>query len=90
MEAVREGRDLPPPASDLARSIRGLFLSTPASADLFRDFLEYIGTITPVQTILERPDVVERLAAAREAMKGISPPPPPPGPSRSQLLQIVA
>jgi len=90
MEAIREGREVPPPASELARRIRGLFLSIPASPDLFRDLLEYVGTITPVQTILERPDVVQRLAAAREAMKGMDPPAPPPGPSRGQLLQIVA
>ena len=70
--------------------LRGLFLSIPASPDLFRDLLEYVGTITPVQTILERPEVVQRLAVAREAMKGLAPPAPPPGPSRGQLLQIVA
>ena len=90
MEAIREEREPPPPASELARRIRGLFLSVPASPDLFRDLLEYVGTITPVQTILERPEVVQRLAAAREAMKGMAPPAPPPGPSRGQLLQIVA
>ncbi len=90
MEAIREEREPPPPASELGRRIRGLLLSVPASPDLFRDLLEYLGTITPVQTILERPEVVQRLAAAREAMKGMAPPAPPPGPSRGQLLQIVA
>ena len=60
-----------------------------ASPDLFRDALEYVGTVTPVQEILERPDVVQRMAAAREALKG-TPRPPIPGPTRSQLLQIAS
>ena len=58
--------------------------------DLFRDALEYVGTMTPVQEILERPEVVQRIAAAREAMKmKAAPPPPIPGPNRTQLLQLV-
>jgi hypothetical protein len=62
--------------------------SIPASPDLFRDALEYIGTVTPVQEILARPEVVQRITAAREAMKG-TPRPPTPGPTRNQLLEIV-
>jgi hypothetical protein len=58
-----------------------------ADPDLFRAGMEYIGTITPVQTILERPEVVQRMAAAREAIKG-RPTPPVPGPTRGQLLQL--
>jgi len=60
-----------------------------ADPDLFRAALEYIGTITPVQQILARPDVVQRMAAAREALKD-TPRPPIPGPSREQLLQLVS
>jgi hypothetical protein len=89
MEAIREGREVPAPAGELARSIRALASVMPASPDLFRDLLEYVGTITPIQRILERPEVKERIATAREAMKGMPPPAPMPGPNRSQLLQIV-
>jgi 2-polyprenyl-6-methoxyphenol hydroxylase-like FAD-dependent oxidoreductase len=88
MVAIREGREPTPPASELARRIVGLMSSIAASADLFRDALEYIGTVTPVQRILERPDVAQRIAAAREAMKG-APRPQMPGPTRTQLLQIA-
>jgi hypothetical protein len=59
-----------------------------ADPDLFRDAMEYVGTVTPIQRILERPEVVQRIAAAREAMKG-APRPPIPGPNRAQLLQLV-
>jgi hypothetical protein len=59
-----------------------------ADPDLFRAALEYIGTITPVQDILERPEVAARMATARERMKG-APRPPVPGPTREQWLQLV-
>ena len=46
------------------------------------------GVPAPVQKILERPEVVQRIAAAREALKD-TPRPPIPGPNRAQLLQLV-
>jgi len=88
MVALREGRQPTPPANELARRIGGLMASIVASPDLFRAALEYIGTLTPVQQILERPEVVRRMADAAEAMKG-TPRPPIPGPTRAQLLELV-
>ena len=76
------------PDNELARRILSLMSSLAADPDLFRAGLEYVGTITPVQQILERPDVVQRVAAAREAMKRM-PRGPMPGPTREQLLQLV-
>ena len=89
MQAIRENREVPPPDNDLARGIVSLMSVLIADPDLFRAGLEYIGTITPVQKILARPDVVQRMAAAREALKD-KPRPPIPGPSREQLLQLVS
>ena len=89
MEAIRDGRETPPPASDLARRIVSLLSLVAADPDLFRAAMEYVGTVTPVQTILERPEVAQRMAAVREAMQG-KPRPPVPGPSREQLLQLVS
>ncbi len=89
MQAIRENREVPAPDNDLARAIVGLMSLIIADPDLFRAGLEYIGTITPVQQILARPDVVQRMAAAREALKG-QPRPPLPGPTREQLLQLVS
>jgi 2-polyprenyl-6-methoxyphenol hydroxylase-like FAD-dependent oxidoreductase len=88
MEAIRDGREVPAPASELARRIVSLLSLVAADPDLFRAAMEYIGTITPVQEILERPDVARRIATAREAMTG-TPRPPVPGPSREQLLQLA-
>jgi hypothetical protein len=52
MDALREGREPPPPTDPLARSIRSLFATMMADPDLFRAAVEYIATITPVQRIL--------------------------------------
>jgi hypothetical protein len=58
-----------------------------ASPDLFRAAIEYIATITPVQHILERPEIAAGIRDARAATKG--PPPPMPGPTRTQLLDLM-
>ena len=88
MDALREGRELTPPADPLARAIRRLFATMMADANLFRAAIEYIATITPVQRVLERPAVTEAIDVAVEAMKQM-PPPTMPGPTRSQLLELV-
>jgi 2-polyprenyl-6-methoxyphenol hydroxylase-like FAD-dependent oxidoreductase len=87
LEAAREARKAPPP-EELAQRIGAFLSSMVADPELFRAALEYIGTITPVQTILQRPEVQERMRVAREALKQ-APPAPIPGPTRQQLLEIV-
>lgn len=88
MNALREGADLPRPDNELAMGLRSLLSAMALDADLFRAALEYIGTITPIQQILGRPAVQERLTAVRQTMT--SPPPPMPGPNRQQLLDLVS
>jgi 2-polyprenyl-6-methoxyphenol hydroxylase-like FAD-dependent oxidoreductase len=88
MEAVRNGREKPQPAGELARRIVSLLSSLAADPDLFRAALEYIGTVTPVQEILERTEVMNRIRAATQAVKN-APPSPMPGPNRNQLLELV-
>jgi 2-polyprenyl-6-methoxyphenol hydroxylase-like FAD-dependent oxidoreductase len=88
MEALRSGREpqaLPP---GLAADIRAFMSMLGADVDLFRAGLEYVGTITPIQDILRRPDVVSRMQAIGAGGRG--PIPPMPGPKRSQLLDLVA
>jgi 2-polyprenyl-6-methoxyphenol hydroxylase-like FAD-dependent oxidoreductase len=89
MTAIREGQPPPPVTDELARGIRGLLATMIFDADLFRAAIESISTITPVQQILARPAIRERMQAVRETLKNASPPPIP-GPSRQQLLEIVA
>ena len=83
-------RGEPPPRTvgTLAASIGALFARMGADPDLFRAALEYVGTITPVQQILGRPDVAERLRLAAPGMAA-GPPRPVPGPTRQQLLDLM-
>ena len=89
IEALREGRDPPPPADALSREIASLLTTVTLHPDLFRAGLEYVGTVTPIQEILQRPDVAQTVAAAIEGMAE-SPPMQIPGPDRKQLLELVA
>jgi hypothetical protein len=61
----------------------------PADPDLFRAGLEYVGTLTPVQEILRRPEVQTKIAAAMQAVRASGPPPGLPGPNRGQLLALL-
>jgi 2-polyprenyl-6-methoxyphenol hydroxylase-like FAD-dependent oxidoreductase len=88
IEAMCAGREPPPPSDPLAQRMQALFAAVLSDPDLFRASLEYVGTITPVQDILERPDVEQRIRTATEAMRD-QPPLPMPGPDRAQLLALV-
>ena len=88
MEALREGREPQPLIDPLARDIESLFLTMIADPDIFRLALEYLGTVTPIQQILERPGVAEAIRTAREGLKDT--PVRLPGPNRQELLDLVA
>src|SRR5262245_11663928 len=56
--------------------------------DLFRAALEYVGTITPLQDLFERPMIASRVRRAMDAM-GDSGSMPMPGPDRTQLVALM-
>jgi hypothetical protein len=56
--------------------------------DTLRAALEYIGTLTPLQEILARPEVEQRLATAMETLSPAQLSEIP-GPNRDQLLEIA-
>jgi 2-polyprenyl-6-methoxyphenol hydroxylase-like FAD-dependent oxidoreductase len=89
MDALRQNLELPPPAGELAMRILAFLSAMMGSPDLFRAGLEYIGTITRVQEILQRPEVVESVRSASEALRAM-PPLPMPGPTRQQLIELVS
>jgi len=85
IEALRAGREPTPPTDPLARGVLALVAAMPSDPDIFRAFLEYVATLTPIQEILERPAV----RAAIEAV-GDAAPMEMPGPDRAQLLDLLA
>lgn len=89
VEALREGREPPPPADELSKGLASLFTAMITDPDLFRAALEYVGTLTPIQAILQRPAVAQGVSAALKAM-GDAPLVQMPGPDRRQLLGLVA
>jgi hypothetical protein len=55
-------------------------------ADVFRGFLEIMSCLALPQEVMSRPGFAERVSELGAAHD----PPPPPGPSREQLLALVA
>jgi hypothetical protein len=88
IEALRRGVQPPSPEGAYA-PIHDLFMGMAADPVLFRAGLEYVGTLTPVEDVLEREEVRVRLAAVREATRSSSPPRIP-GPDRDRLLSLVS
>jgi hypothetical protein len=86
--ALREGRVPPPPADELSERASALFATMGTDPELFRAALEYVGTITPLQDLFQRPAIAARVRGALAAM-GDSGPMPVPGPDREQLLTLV-
>lgn len=87
IEALRCGQE-PPPPQGLARRREELLSAAVADPDLFRAVVEYVATLTPLQDIVARPDVVDRVRAVKETV-GDPPAPDLPGPDRQQLLEIM-
>jgi len=88
IEALCAGREPPRPTDALASGLGDLLAAIMVDPDLFRAALEYIGTITTIQEILERPEVARRIAAATALLQE-APQMQLPGPSREQLLDLV-
>jgi hypothetical protein len=59
-----------------------------AEADIARASLDYIGTLTPIQEIAERPELREKLTAVKQSIDDAAPPSIP-GPGRAQLLEFL-
>lgn len=89
MEALREGRDVPQPEDELSRQSLALLMTMASDPLLFRSAIEYIGTITPIQEVYERPEVATRVAAAMQQFE-TSGAPSLPGPTRERLVELAS
>ena len=86
VDAVIEGRPTPAHDGQQGSALGSLMAAMPYDADLFRAFIELIAMLALPEEILARPGVSDRvseIASERE-------PSLPPGPSRSDVLQLLA
>jgi 2-polyprenyl-6-methoxyphenol hydroxylase-like FAD-dependent oxidoreductase len=86
IEAIRNGLEPPGPSSFEAGLVASLLRVMPLDAELLRAGVEMIGCLALPEEIFARPGVVDKVVALAEA----NPPQPVPGPTREELLRIVA
>ena len=86
IEAIRNGLEPPGPATFEAGLAVSLFRVMPFDAELLRAGLEMIGCLALPEEVFARPGIVDKVMALAEA----NPPQPVPGPTREELLRLVA
>jgi flavin-dependent dehydrogenase len=79
----------PQPSDELAGLVGDLRRFVLSDPEIARAWLEYVGTLTPIQEIINRPDVRDKLGALKQSLKD-APTPVIPGPDRGQLLELVS
>jgi hypothetical protein len=86
IDAIRDGA--PPPAPPRGAAAVGARLPVAAryDADVFRGLLDIVGCLTLPQDVFARPGLADRILAASDGVDAT----PPPGPSRDDLLHLVA
>lgn len=86
IDAIRDGA--PPPAPPRGAAAVGARLPVAAryDADVFRGLLDIVGCLTLPQEVFARPGLADRILAASDGVDAT----PPPGPSRDDLLHLVA
>jgi hypothetical protein len=89
IEALREGRERPALEDPFVNQVGSLMSSMTADLELFRAGLEYVATLTPIDKILERPHIAQRLDEVMRSTTGTSLPMLP-GPNRQALLDILS
>jgi 2-polyprenyl-6-methoxyphenol hydroxylase-like FAD-dependent oxidoreductase len=85
-KAFLEGRPEPQPAGPSAQVTSALGVAMMYDADLFRAFLETRSVIALPQEVMARPGVVDRIMQLAGSHERVM----PPGPSREELLRMLA
>lgn len=86
IDALIDGRPAPPPADDAAAMGRALMVAMAYDPEAYRAFMDIIGVINLPQDVLSRPGLTERITAIAES----EPPLQIPGPTRQELMDLVA
>jgi hypothetical protein len=86
IDALVDGRPVPPPADDAAAVGRALMVAMAYDPEVYRAFMDIIGVIEPPQDVFSRPGLVDRIMAIAQS----EPPLQVPGPTRQELIELVA
>ena len=86
IDAVIDGQPVPPPADDSAAVGRAFAVAMAYDPEAYRAFLDIAGVIALPQDVLARPGLVDKVLSIADSR----PPLLAPGPSREELLQLVA
>jgi 2-polyprenyl-6-methoxyphenol hydroxylase-like FAD-dependent oxidoreductase len=86
MEALRRAEEPQQPA-DAATALRARFpVAAGRDPDLFRALMEIVGCLTLPSDVFARPGVADRILELTDE----NDPPQPPGPTRAELLELLA
>ena len=86
LKAFIEGRPEPQPTDPPARIANALLVAMMYDADLFRASTEFRSLLAWPQEVLARPGVVDRIMEVAGTHEEVM----PPGPSREELLHMLA
>jgi hypothetical protein len=86
VKAFLEGRPAVQPTDGPARVAAGLLVAMMHDADLFRAAMEIRSLLALPQEVMARPGMADRILAVAGAHEATT----PPGPSRQELLQMLA
>jgi hypothetical protein len=86
IDAIIDGRPVPPPADDAAATRRALTVAMAHDPEVYRAFIDIAGVIKLPQEVLSQSGLVDRIMAIAQG----KPPLRVHGPSRQELMQIVA
>jgi hypothetical protein len=86
IEAIIDGRPIPPPADDAAAIGRALMVAMAYDPEVYRAVLDIIGVIRHPGDVLSRSGLVDRSMAIAQT----EPPLQVPGPTRQELMELVA
>jgi flavin-dependent dehydrogenase len=86
LKAFIEGRPEPQPTDPPAQIANALLVATMYDADLFRAATEFRSLLALPQEVMARPGVVDRIMEVAGTHEAVM----PPGPSREELLHMLA
>lgn len=86
IDALIDGRPIPPPADEGGALRRALMGAAAYDADVYRAFLDIMAVLSPPDEVYARPGLVDRITTITAS----KPPLQVPGPTRREILALVA